>query len=297
MTPPEPGAPVTIEDGLRRVLASNPGPMTRWGTNTFIVGEGQVAIVDPGPDLPSHFAALTDATKGECVTHIMVTHAHLDHSPLARRLSKMTGAQVCAFGPADAGRSPTMRSLAAGNLAGGGEGVDHSFAPDLALTEGDTVKGDGWQLEVLHTPGHFAGHLAFSFQGALISGDHVMDWSSSLVSPPDGDLAAFMTTSRRLRDGDHRRLYPAHGEAIDDPSDRLNWLIAHREARETAILNVLDSTPRSAQWITERVYTDIPPKMLPAAMRNVLAHLVDLKERDLIEATPHLALDARFSRR
>ncbi|NND18085.1 MAG: MBL fold metallo-hydrolase [Silicimonas sp.] len=296
MTMPEPGKSETLEDGLRRILAPNPGPMTHWGTNTFVIGEGRVAIVDPGPESASHLDAIRRATRGETITHILVTHAHLDHSSLTRRIARETGALVHAFGPAHAGRTEIMNILARQGLVGGGEGIDEAFRPDIAINDGDRIDGDGWQVQALHSPGHFAGHLAFSYQGTLISGDHVMDWSSSLVSPPDGDLAAFMATSRRLRDGGHRRLYPAHGLAIDDPADRLNWLIGHRQARETAILASLSAIPRSVEWITERVYADIPPNMLPAAMRNVFAHLIDLSERDLVAALPHLAFDARFTR-
>ena len=295
MTAPRTGRAETLEDGLRRVLAPNPGPMTHWGTNTFILGEGRVAIVDPGPDLPGHLEALLAALSGETVTHILVTHAHRDHSPLARRLGALTGAPVLGFGTADAGRSPVMRRLAAEGLAGGGEGVDAGFRPDLALGHGDKVEGDGWTVEALHTPGHFAGHLAFGFQGAAISGDHVMDWSSSLVSPPDGDLTAFMKTSRALLHAGHRRLYPGHGAPIDDAAGRLGWLIEHREARETAILNALGPGWSTLDDIAARAYTDVAPAMLPAAERNVFAHLVDLHGRGLVRADPRLGTGARYA--
>ena len=295
MNTPAPGQPETLEDGLRRILAPNPGPMTHWGTNTFILGEGDVAIVDPGPDNMTHLAAIEAATRGETITHILVTHAHLDHSPLARQLAKRTGAPVFGFGPPHAGRSPTMSALAASGLAGGGEGVDAAFSPDVARSDGDLVEGSGWEIQAIHTPGHFAGHLAYVFQGTAISGDHVMEWSSSLVSPPDGDLTAFMATSRRLRDAGYRRLHPGHGVHIDDPGDRLDWLIAHRASREAQILNALSSTPRNAADIAQRVYQDIPAAMLPAAERNVFAHLIDLHERGRVTAEPRLAVDALFT--
>ena len=295
MRSPEPGVSETLEPGLRRVLAPNPGPMTHWGTNTFIVGEGRIAIVDPGPENAAHFDALLQATRGETITHILVTHAHLDHSPLARRLSHASGATVLAFGPAESGRSDIMATLATQGLAGGGEGVDHAFSPDLVLGEGDVIVGDNWTVDVLHTPGHFAGHLGFRFGDAVLSGDHVMDWSSSLVSPPDGDLRAFMATSRRLRDAEHRVLHPSHGDAIGTPSDRLGWLIEHREARERQILNTLSATPQTARDIARRIYTDVPDAMLPAAERNVFAHLIDLHERNVIRATPMLSASAHYS--
>jgi len=294
MTIPEAGVVETVQDGLRRVLAPNPSPMTHWGTNSFVIGEGRVAIVDPGPDDALHYDALMRATAGETVTHILVTHAHGDHSPLARRLSEVTGAPVVGFGPPDAGRSATMVRLHAAGLTGGGEGVDRAFRPDTTVGEGDNVTGDGWAVTVLHTPGHFAGHIAFEFDDLILSGDHVMDWSSSLVSPPDGDISAFMDTSRRLRDHGAKRLLPAHGGAINDPADRLGWLIDHRNARGAGILAALGPKPQTLIAITQAVYTDIPENMIPAAARNVFAHLIDLVDRNIVTADPQLAATASF---
>lgn len=295
MSMPTPGRPTTLEDGLRQILAPNPGPMTHWGTNTFILGEGRVAIIDPGPDDAEHLAAIEAATRGETITHILVTHAHLDHSPLARSLSRLTGAPVMGFGPPEAGRSPTMTALAATGLAGGGEGVDIAFAPDIALSDGELIKGDGWQVRALHTPGHFAGHLAFQFRDLAISGDHVMEWSSSLVSPPDGDVSAFMATCARLRDAGLRRLLPGHGKQIEDPADRLDWLIQHRRTRELQVLNALGASGQSAADLARKIYTDIPPAMLPAAGRNVFAHLIHLHDQGRVTARPQLSADALFT--
>ena len=264
----EAGKVQALAPGLRGLIAPNPGPMTHWGTNTFIIGEGSVAIVDPGPDNAAHLDAILRAVSGEMVTHILVTHAHLDHSPLAKVLSVQTGAPILAFGSVDDGRSETMRRLALDGLAGGGEGVDTSFAPDIRLSDKATVDGEDWSLEVLHTPGHFASHIAFRFGDALLSGDHVMDWSSSLVSPPDGDLRSFMDTSRRLRDIEGLTFFPSHGGALDDPSGRLGWLIAHREGREAEILNALSHQPRSIEAVTASVYHDVPAAMRPAASRT-----------------------------
>ncbi|AZQ67221.1 MBL fold metallo-hydrolase [Silicimonas algicola] len=297
MTRPEPGVSVTLADGLRRVLAPNPSPMTHWGTNSFILGEGRVAVIDPGPEDADHLAALLKATAGETVTHILVTHAHRDHSPLSRRLAELTGAPVLAFGPPEAGRSPLMTRLVAEGMTGGGEGIDHAFRPDETLTEGDRIEGEGWALDVLHTPGHFAGHLAFAWGDRVISGDHVMDWSSSLVSPPDGDIADFMATSARLRDLGAVELLPAHGGVIRDPADRLDWLISHRRTREAQILAALGPSPVSLEELTASVYTDIPVAMLPAAARNVFAHLIDLVHRNLATAEPDISPVARFLRR
>ena len=220
MTAPEPGIAQDIAPGLRRILAPNPGPMTHWGTNSYVLGEGRVAVIDPGPESEAHLAALLTATRGEEITHILVTHAHADHSPLAKHLARATGAPILGFGPAEAGRSALMERLATEGLAGGGEGVDGNFCPDTRLHEGERVQGDGWVLDVLHTPGHFAGHLAFRFGDEVFTGDHVMDWASSLVSPPDGDLGAFMATSERLKGLKAARFHTGHGNAIDAPNEQ-----------------------------------------------------------------------------
>ena len=295
MHTPTAGECITVEPGIRMVLAPNPGPMTYWGTNSFIIGEGKVAIIDPGPKDKTHLAALIKATKGETVTHILISHPHLDHSPLSRELARTTNAPIYGFGPPDAGRSDMMKSLAAGGLAGGGEGVDLDFRPDLLLADGDTVAGQDWTIDVVHTPGHFSGHLSFSTGEALMSGDHVMDWSSSLVSPPDGDISAFMATSARLFEHPAKSFYPSHGGPLLDPADRLSWLIEHRKKRETAILDVLTDRPQSIEQLTAKVYHDIDPDLRPAAARNVFAHIIDLVERNIVKAIPRLELNATFA--
>jgi len=297
MERPDPGVPVELEPGVRLVLAPNPSAMTLWGTNTYLVGTDDLAVIDPGPDDPAHLAALLGLIGTARLSAILVTHAHRDHSPLARRLARETGAPVCAFGPPEAGRSPVMARLAAAGGLGGGEGVDEGFRPDRTLGEADRIGVGDLRLGVLHTPGHFAGHLSFALGDAVFSGDHVLGWASTLVSPPDGDVAAFMATSRRLRARRSRVFYPGHGAPVRDPAGRLDWLIAHRRDREAAILGALDATPRSAADLTARIYTDIDPAMLPAAERNVLAHLVDLVEQKRVRAEPTLSSAARFRRR
>ena len=294
MAKPEVGVAEEVTPGIRRVLAPNAGPMTYWGTNSFVLGEGEVAIVDPGPECKAHLDALLKATKGEKISQILITHAHMDHSPLARTLSNMTSAPVLGFGPPDAGRSPTMQRLAAKSALGGGEGVDTNFLPDREVSDGQTICGSGWEAKVLHTPGHFAGHISFAIDDVILSGDHVMDWSSSLVSPPDGDISTFMATSERLRDEGAATLLPAHGNQIDAPAARLDWLIEHRRSREAAILNALSTKGQSLSRLTESVYTDIDPRMLPAAERNVFAHLIDLVERNIVTTDTELSAAARF---
>ena len=276
--------PQHLGPGLRRVRAPNPSPMTHTGTNSYLVGEGALAVIDPGPDLDDHLAALLEALRpGERITHILVTHAHVDHAPLARRLADRTGAPVLAYGGATSGRSARMQALAESGLAGGGEGLDHGFRPDRTLADGDRIEGDGWSLEALWTPGHLGGHLCFAFGDTLFTGDHVMGWASSLVSPPDGDLTAFMASCRRLARRRDRIYLPGHGDPVEDPAERLAWLISHRESRESAILAALSEGPKTISEITTQVYADTPTPLRPAAERNVFAHLLDLTGRGLAQ--------------
>ena len=294
MTEPAPGRPETLAKGVRRILAPNPGPMTHWGTNTYLLGESKIAVIDPGPESHPHLKAILAATEGQTISHILVTHAHADHSPLSRALAKATGAPIYGFGGPDAGRSATMQQLAEAGLAGGGEGVDHLFRPDVEFREGDELTTEDWRITALHTPGHFAGHLAFRCGSHLFSGDHVMDWSSSLVSPPDGDIGAFMESSERLKALKDVTFLPGHGQPIHQAAQRLDWLIGHRRARETAILDALGNGPLMIEALTARVYTDTPQKMLAAAARNVFAHLIDLVERNIVQANPSLSVSAAF---
>lgn len=293
---PRPGVAQELEPGLRRILAPNPSAMTHGGTNTYLLGTRGLAVIDPGPDLPAHLQALLAALRpGQSVTHILVTHAHRDHSGLAPALARATGAPVLAYGDALAGRSAVMQALAAQGLAGGGAGLDPEFAPDRALTDGETVAGDGWQITALWTPGHSAGHLSLAWNDAVFSGDTVMGWASTLVSPPDGDLSAFLASTRRLQALGARRFYPGHGAPVTDPSGRCAWLLAHRAEREAQILAELARSPRDAAGLAAAIYTEIPPALRPAAERNVLAHLIDLATRNRVVATPVLSATARFA--
>ncbi|MFV0245783.1 MAG: MBL fold metallo-hydrolase [Qingshengfaniella sp.] len=293
---PIPGQSETLEPGLRRLLAPNPSPMTFRGTNTYLLGTEHLVVIDPGPAIDSHLTAILDAAGTSPITHILVTHAHLDHSALARPLAEATGAPVLAFGGPQSGRSPLMQDLAEQGLIGGGEGVDRAFVPDIVIGADDSIEIEDEQISCVWTPGHMAHHLAFGWRGALFTGDVVMGWASSLVSPPDGDLGAFMATCNRLRTRQDRIFYPAHGAPIETPQARLDWLIAHRRQREAQISAALATRPHTAADLTLAIYDDVPPALLPAAQRNVLAHLIDLTERGTITATPTLHPEAVFSR-
>jgi glyoxylase-like metal-dependent hydrolase (beta-lactamase superfamily II) len=289
---------IELEPGLRRLIAPNPSPMTYRGTNTYLIGEGEVAVIDPGPDEPTHLAAILAALRpGERIGAILVTHSHRDHSPLAQPLAQATGAPVLAAGPSDWGRSAVMAELAASGAIGGGEGVDVGFAPDRRIAEGDVVEGGWGRVNVLETPGHMANHLSFAWEGALFTGDLVMGWSTSLVSPPDGDMGAFMASCRRLATRAERLYHPGHGDPVTAPQARVAELISHREAREAQIVAALDpAIPATAAELARKIYTDLAPQLLPAAERNVLAHLIDLAQRNIARSDGALATNAGFVR-
>ncbi len=281
---------------VRRVRAANPSPLTATGTNSYILGSGHVAIIDPGPALPGHLDALLAALEaGERVSHIIVTHAHLDHSALAPALAARTGAEVLAFGRATDGRSEAMARLVAGGAEpGGGEGLDHAFAPDRSLADGETVGHATWSVTAVHTPGHIGGHLCLAAGDLLFSGDHVMGWASTIVSPPDGDMTDYMASLDRLRIGAWRRFLPGHGDPVEAPAERIDALLAHRRMREAAILDALATGPLGLAELVACVYADTPPGLLAAARRNALAHLIDLHGRKRITASPTLGPNAIF---
>ena len=291
---PVPGVAEEVAQSVRRIVAPNPSPMTFRGTNTYVLGTKERAVIDPGPDDADHLAAILDACGDDSVTAILVTHAHLDHSPLAKALKAATGARIFAYSDASGGRSAIMERLAAQGMVGGGEGVDAAFQPDVTLASGDTVDGWDWSLQAIHTPGDFGNHLAFSYGDQLFCGDLVMGWASSLVSPPDGDLTDFMTSCRTLRAQDWSVFHPGHGAPIYDPGARLDWLIAHRETREASILAALKGGPATSRDLAERIYTDTPKALLPAAARNVLAHLIDLYGKSRVAPVGDLTADALF---
>lgn len=292
---PPVGVPMTLAPGLRRIVAPNPSPMTYRGTNTYVLGDSDLAVIDPGPDHATHLDAILAACgPGQRISHIIVTHSHIDHSPLARPLAAATGAPVLAFGDATAGRSAVMQGLADAGMAGGGEGIDTGFAPDISVVDGQVIEGGGWALDVIHTPGHLGNHIALGWGRACFTADHVMGWASSLVSPPDGDLTDFMASCRRLRARDWDVFHPGHGAPVSNPAARLDWLVAHRLSREAAILSALTAGPTDVARLAAQIYVETPAALLPAAERNVFAHLVDLYGRSRVLCEGNLSAAARF---
>lgn len=262
---------VTLEPLVRRVLAPNPSPFTYTGTQTYIIGQDEVAVIDPGPDLPDHVAAILAATAGERIVAILCTHTHRDHSPAAPALKAATGAPIVGCAPLvleDAG----PRADAS---------FDAGYSPDRVLGDGETVSGPGWTLEAVATPGHTSNHLCFALResGALFSGDHVMRWSTTVVSPPDGDMADYMMSLGKLIERDDRIYYPAHGDPVEEPRRFVSAIAMHRRQRERQILDLLGEEPLPIQSMVERMYAGIDPRLHGAAGRSVLAHLIDLETR------------------
>ena len=295
-TIPQIGDPVEVSPGIRSVLAPNASPMTYWGTNTYLIGTGPgLAIVDPGPNDEAHLAAILSGVGSARIDAILVTHAHRDHSPLATRLGRELGVPVLAFGDAFAGRSKMMQQLADQGLVAGGEGVDEGFVPDRSLPDGATLETEAGPLTAIWTPGHFGNHMSFVLGGTVFTGDVVMGWASSLVSPPDGDLAQFRRALDVLEALQASRFLPGHGDPIEDPAARITWLRAHRAEREAQLIAALQTASGTPAELTRQVYKDVDPALWPAAERNLLAHLVDLVERGLVAADPALSVHARFA--
>jgi glyoxylase-like metal-dependent hydrolase (beta-lactamase superfamily II) len=264
------GQSVQVSPLIRRVVAHNPSPFTFTGTGTYIVGHGTVAVIDPGPDLPDHLDALLRALKGETVSHILVTHTHLDHSPLARPLAQATGAPILAFGPHGSKSGDEDDPVE--------EGGDHTFRPDQRLKDGDVIRGPGWTLQAVHTPGHTANHLCFALaeEKALFPGDHVMGWSTTVVSPPDGDMAAYMASLKKLMDRDDEIYWPTHGGPIHRPRRFLSALLAHRRSREEQILAAVAQGLDTIPAMVAKMYAAVDKRLHPAAARSVLAHIIHL---------------------
>lgn len=288
---PRHGQAVPVAPGVERVTAPNAGPLTFHGTNSYVVGRRSVAVIDPGPQDDDHHAALTAAIAGRPVSHILVTHTHVDHSPLARRLAAETGAPVYAEGPHRA-----ARPLHPGEINPLQESCDTDFVPDHALADGETVEGDGFRLTAVHTPGHAANHSAFALEGSgiLFSGDHVMAWATTVVAPPDGSMSDFMASLDRLLRRDDRLYLPGHGGPVDRPRNFIRALKAHRRMRERAVLDRIRAGDGRIADMVKVIYRDTDPRLHGAAALSVLAHVEDLVARGLVASDGPPTLAARY---
>lgn len=284
----EHGAMQQVAPGIRRVIAANTGPFTFTGTGTYVVGDGNVAVIDPGPNLQPHIDAILQGLNGETVTHILITHTHMDHSPAAGPLKEATGAETYGFGPHGGDRGGDKVE----------EGGDWAFKPDHRIGHGDVIEGDGWSFEAVHTPGHTSNHLCFQYREAkaLFSGDHVMGWSTSVITPPDGNMADYMASLRLLLDRDDTVYWPTHGAPITDPKPFVRAFIAHREEREEQIMHCLRTDARYIPAMVAIMYADVPAMLHPAAARSVLAHLIHMIEiGSVVASTPEPGLASLYT--
>jgi len=272
------GALMRLSPLVGRVLAPNPSPFTYTGTQTYIVGAEDVAVIDPGPDDAAHLAALVDAIGGRPVRAILCTHTHRDHSPAAAPLGALTGAPVIGCAPLTMDDDGPRADAA----------FDAAYRPDRVLADGQKVGGMGWTLMAVATPGHTSNHLCFALpeEGALFTGDHVMGWSTSVVSPPDGDMTAYMASMQRLLDRDDAVYYPAHGDPVDSPQRLVRGMMGHRKQREGQIVRFLERNGASeVPAMVLEMYKGVDPRLHSAAGRSVLAHLIDLDGRGIAAAT------------
>lgn len=273
---------------IRRVIARNPGPFTYTGTGVYIVGRGEVAVIDPGPDLAEHFDALKAALAGERVTHVLVTHHHMDHSPLAHPLARAFGAKVHGLpAPADHGEaaSPGLE-----------EGADDRFRPDVTLADGDVIGGPGWTLEAVMTPGHTSNHVCFALkeENALFCGDHIMGWSTTVITPPDGDMGDYFASLAKVRARNFDVLWPTHGAPVREVAPFVDAYVAHRRAREAQILEALDAGLTTIKTMVPSLYAAVDPRLHPAAAHSVFAHMIQLVREGRVVTPGEPGLDAEY---
>jgi len=268
---PRYGEEVRVTPLISRIVANNPGPFTFMGTGVYIVGEGDVAVIDPGPDLPEHIDALKRALDGRHVSHILVTHTHSDHSPAAKPLKEWSGARTYAFGPHGFGRDPDGPKVEAGG--------DTEFVPDIRVRDGEIIAGNGFTFECVHTPGHTSNHMCYALKDekALFTGDHIMGWSTTVVTPPDGDMADYIASVEKLERRGDAVLYPTHGAPVTDPGPFLAAYREHRLDRERQVLASIAAGRDTIPAMVEHMYADVDKRLHPAASRSVLAHLIKLE--------------------
>ena len=294
---PTVGKAEQLEDDLVVITADNASPMTFTGTRSYILGTDNLVVIDPGPDSTQHFNAIIEYIGERKLTDIMLTHSHVDHSPLSRRLKNETGASIIGFGSADEARTSFMKRLSSSLDLGGEEGIDRDLVLDKKVHDKQLLKINNYSIEVVHTPGHLSNHICLSIKEkkALFSGDHVMGWATTLISPPDGDLGSFMRSLDKLSERDEQIYYPGHGKPLREPRKMVLAQIAHRRDREKQILSSIAKISRTPAEIVDNVYIDLNPMLKPAAVRNVLAHLIDLYEQRKI-TVDKFSIGAKFSK-
>ena len=283
------GVSAVVSPYIRRVVANNPSPFTLYGTGTYILGRGNVAVVDPGPADPQHIDALLEATRGETITHLLVTHTHADHSPGCALLRGSCDAATYGYGPHGAGKQEEGVVVE--------EGGDMDFVPDVRVRHGEVIEGDGWSVECVYTPGHTSNHICYQLreERALFSGDHVMGWSTSIVSPPDGDMRSYMASLELLLERDDALYWPTHGPAITAPKPHVEAFIAHRVEREEQIKTCLAGGVGRIRDMVPSMYADLPEFMYPAAARSVFAAMAYLVQRGEVTCDGDVVVDAEYA--
>lgn len=281
------GEPRQVSPLIRRVVANNPGPFTYKGTGVYIVGRSDVAVIDPGPDTPEHLENLMRALEGKRVTHIFVTHGHADHSPGARPLAERTGAKVYASGIEVKPTDSEVRMEA---------GDDLGFRPDIAVADGERFSGSDWTIEAVSTPGHTSHHMAYALieENALFPGDHIMGWSTTVISPPDGDMDDYISSLEKVRDRDFATLWPTHGPPVREVRAFVQAYLEHRLAREAQILAQLEKGSTSIPQMVTEMYADVDKKLHPAACHSVLAHMVRLVKHGRVKANGELSIETEY---
>ncbi|MCV3243686.1 MBL fold metallo-hydrolase [Mesorhizobium sp. ZC-5] len=289
---PHYGEAIEVAPGIRRLTVNNPGPFTFHGTNTYIVGEQTLAVIDPGPEDPEHLQAILRAIGDRPVSHIFVSHTHRDHSPLAKELRQLTGAVVCAEGP-----HRPARPLRIGEVNPLDASADTDFVPDLTLADDSVTRGDGWAVRMVLTPGHTANHAAFALEGTgvLFSADHVMAWATSIVAPPDGAMTDYMASLDRLIERDDKILLPGHGGPVSKPRPFMRGLKTHRKVRERAIIERLAGGDRTIPEMVRAIYRDTDPRLHGAAGLSVLAHIEDLVSRGIAVTDGDPSIDGEYA--
>ncbi|PCJ69301.1 MAG: MBL fold metallo-hydrolase [Rhodobiaceae bacterium] len=273
---------------IRRITANNPSGFTFLGTGTYIIGTGTVAVVDPGPLDDAHLKALLDAVEGETVSHILITHCHMDHSPGAAPFKAATGAKTYAFGPHGSGKPQDGIQSE--------EGADRAFVPDVEVRHGDILDGPGWTIECVFTPGHTSNHMSFCLkeEKALFTGDHVMGWSTSVISPPDGDMVTYVASLELLLDRDDAIYWPTHGPSITEPKPFVRSFIAHREDRERQIVEQLKAHRTTIEDMVPVMYASVDKRLYPAAARSVLSHLIKMESEGKVACDGTPAITTKF---
>ena len=282
------GEVAEVAPGIRRIVAENPSPFTLYGTGTYIVGRGEVAVIDPGPADPAHISLLLEGLEGESISHILVTHTHTDHSPGCRLLQEHTDAKTYAYGPHGSGKLEQGVPVE--------EGGDMDFQPDQLVCDGEVLEGGDWSIKCVHTPGHTSNHMCYQLRErkALFTGDHVMGWSTSIISPPDGDMGAYIASLQKLLERDDQVYWPTHGPSIEDPKPHVRGFIAHRRQREEQILACIGQGVHQIQDMVPLIYTELPEFMYPAAARSVLASVAHLVGKGQLRTAGEVQLAARY---